>query len=233
MQPGARSGVRLFFLRSFWISDFGFLSSRCGTICCLFMVTKAIQPVTDYLLGKIADFLSFLHLTPNILTVTGVFLNAGVAYVLMEGRFFLGGWLYLAVSMTDLLDGILARKRNMSTRFGGFLDSVMDRFCDALIFTGILLHYAIVQNIPCVLITVAALSGAMITSYTRARAESIISKCKIGFMERPERVILLGIGLFFNRIPICLLLMSISSFITIIDRIVYTQRQIKQMEPAQ
>lgn len=196
------------------------------------MVTKAIQPVTDYLLGKIADFLSFLHLTPNILTVTGVFLNAGVAYVLMEGRFFLGAWLYLIVSMTDLLDGILARKRNMSTRFGGFLDSVMDRFCDALIFSGLLLHYAIVLNVPCVLITVAALSGAMITSYTRARAECIIPKCKLGFMERPERVFLLAIGLFFDRVPICLLLMAISSFITIIDRIVYTQREIKQMEPA-
>ena len=71
----------------------------------------------------------------------------------------------------------------------------------------------------------------MITSYTRARAECIIPKCKIGFMERPERVFLLAIGLFFNRVPICLLLMAISSFITIIDRIVYTQRQIKQMEP--
>jgi phosphatidylglycerophosphate synthase len=195
------------------------------------MVTKAIQPVTDYLLGKIADFLSFLRLTPNILTVTGVFLNAGVAYILVEGRFYLGAWLYLVVSMTDLLDGILARKRNLSTKFGGFLDSVMDRFCDAVIFLGILLHYAIVQNIPCVLITAAALSGAMITSYTRARAECIIPKCKIGFMERPERVILLAIGLFFNRVPICLSLMAISSFITIIDRIIYTQRQLKQMEP--
>lgn len=196
------------------------------------MVAKAIQPVTDYLLGKIADFLSFLRLTPNILSVSGVFMNAGVAYVLMEGRFFLGGWLYLFVSMTDLLDGILARKRNMSTRFGAFLDSVMDRFCDGIIFSGLLLHYAIVGNLPCVLITLAALSGAMITSYTRARAECIIPKCKIGFMERPERVILLAIGLVFNRVPICLLLMAISSFITIIDRIIYTQRELKRMEAA-
>jgi CDP-diacylglycerol--glycerol-3-phosphate 3-phosphatidyltransferase len=196
------------------------------------MVSKAIQPVTDYLLGKIASFLSFLRLTPNILTVTGVFLNTGVAYVLVEGRFFLGAWLYLIVSMTDLLDGILARQRNMSTRFGAFLDSVMDRFCDAVIFTGILLHYAILSNVPCVLITLAAFAGAMITSYTRARAECIIPKCKIGFMERPERVILLAIGLFFDRVPICLLLMAITSFITIIDRIIYTQKELKRLEPA-
>jgi CDP-diacylglycerol--glycerol-3-phosphate 3-phosphatidyltransferase len=196
------------------------------------MVSKAIQPVTDYLLGKIANFLSLLRLTPNILTVTGVFLNAGVAYVLLEGRFFLGAWLYLIVSMTDLLDGILARKRNMTTRFGGFLDSVMDRFADAFIFAGLLIHYSIISNVPCVLITLAAFGGAMITSYTRARAEVLIPKCKIGFMERPERVFLLAIGLFANRVPICLLIMAITSLITIIDRIVYTQQEIKRLEPA-
>ena len=98
--------------------------------------------------------------------------------MLLEGRFFLGAWLYLAVSMTDLLDGILARKRNMSTSFGGFLDSVMDRFCDAVIFTGLLIHYAIVSNIPCVLITLAAFAGAMITSYTRARQNALFRNAK-------------------------------------------------------
>ncbi len=194
------------------------------------MATRAIEPATNWILSKIAGFLSFLRLTPNILTITGVFLNAGVAYVLIEGRFFLGGWLYLAVSMTDLLDGILARKRNLSTRFGGFLDSVMDRFGDTVIFLGLLLHYAIIQNIACILLAAAALSGALITSYTRARAECIIPKCKVGFMERPERVVLLAIGLLSNTVPICLLLMSISSFITIVDRILYTRQQLEETE---
>jgi CDP-diacylglycerol--glycerol-3-phosphate 3-phosphatidyltransferase len=194
------------------------------------MALKAIQPVTDWILGKIADFLAFLRLTPNMLTVTGVFLNAGVGYVLMTGNFWLGGWLYLMVSMTDLLDGIVARKRNLSTRFGGFLDSTMDRFGDAVIFAGLILHYAITHNIPCLLIAVAALTLAMITSYTRARAEVMIPKCKVGFMERPERVILLSIGLLWNRVPISLLLMAVTSFITIIDRIVYTNRALKKEE---
>lgn len=192
------------------------------------MATKAIQPIIDWILGKIADFLASLHLTPNVLTVSGVVLNAGVAYVLMKGQFFLGGWLYLLVSMTDLLDGILARKRNMSTTFGGFLDSVMDRFVDAVIFTGLMIHYAMIHNIPCLLITLAALCGAMITSYTRARAECVIPKCKVGFMERPERVILLAIGLFWNRVPICLLLMAVSSLITIVDRIIYTRKELEK-----
>lgn len=194
------------------------------------MATRAIEPVTNWILSRIAAFLAFLHLTPNVLTVSGVFLNAGVAYVLMEGRFFLGGWLYLAVSMTDLLDGILARQKKLSSRFGGFLDSVMDRFGDTVIFLGILLHYAFVQNIPCTFLAAAALSGALITSYSRARAESMIPKCKVGFMERPERVILLAIGLLFNRVPICLLLMSVSSLITIIDRIIYTRQELEKME---
>lgn len=192
------------------------------------MATDVIKPVTDWILNRIADVLAFLHLTPNVLTVSGVFLNAAVAYVLMKGEFYIGGWLYLLVSMTDLLDGILARKRNMSTTFGGFLDSVMDRFVDAVIFAGLLAHYAIVHNVPCVLITLGALCGAMITSYTRARAEVIIPKCKVGFMERPERVILLAIGLFWNRVPICLLLMSVFSLIAIINRIVYTKQELQK-----
>jgi CDP-diacylglycerol--glycerol-3-phosphate 3-phosphatidyltransferase len=194
------------------------------------MSSGAIEPYTGWILKKIAAFLAFLRLTPNVLTVTGVFFNAVVGIALLEGRFFWGGWLYLLVSMTDLLDGILARQRNMSSRFGGFLDSVMDRFGDAAIFTGILLHYTIIHNVPCVVITLAALCGAMITSYTRARAEVLISKCKIGFMERPERVILLSIGLVFNRVPICLLLMAISSLITIIDRIVFTRKALEAAE---
>ena len=191
---------------------------------------RLIEPYTSWILSKIAAALAFFRLTPNVLTVSGVFLNAIVAYMLFEGRFFLGGWLYLLVSMTDLLDGILARQKNMITKFGGFLDSVMDRFGDAVIFMGLLLHYAMVQNIPCVLITAAALSGAMITSYTRARAECVIPKCKVGFMERPERVILLAIGLVFNRVPICLLLMAIASLVIIVDRIFYTKQEIERLE---
>jgi phosphatidylglycerophosphate synthase len=191
------------------------------------MASRAIEPFTSWILSKIASFLSSLHLTPNILTISGVFLNAIVSFVILEGRFFLAGWLYLVVSMTDLLDGILARQENLASRFGGFLDSVMDRFGDAVIFTGLLLHYAIIHNVPCVLLALAALCGAMITSYTRARAEVLIPKCKVGFMERPERVFLLAIGLIFDRVPICLLLMAITSLITIIDRILFTRKALE------
>src|ERR1051326_1122131 len=152
-----------------------------------------IEPYLSWAMRKIAAFLAFLRLTPNVLTVTGVFLNAGVAYVIIEGRFFVAGCLYSVVSLSDLLDGILARQRNMSTRFGAFLDSVMDRFGDAVIFTGLALHYSIIGNTPCLCVSVACLFASQITSYTRARAESLIPKCKLGFMERPERVFLLAL----------------------------------------
>src|SRR5687767_4506564 len=142
------------------------------------MATGAIEPFTGRILNRIAAILAFFHLTPNILTISGVFLNGIVAFVLVEGRFFLAGWLYLIVSMTDLLDGILARQKNMATRFGGFLDSVMDRFGDSIIFAGLLLHYSIIHNVACVLLTLACLCGALITSYARARAEVLIPKCK-------------------------------------------------------
>lgn len=193
------------------------------------MAAGAIKPYTDWILQKIAAFLAFLHLTPNVLTIMGVFLNAGVAIVIMEGRFFLATWLYLIVSMTDLLDGILARQKKLASTFGGFLDSVMDRFGDAVIFLGIIAHYAIVQNIPCILIASLAMCLAQITSYTRARAECVIPKCKIGFMERPERVILLSIGLVSNRLPICLLIMAAFSLIIIVNRIIHTRKELEKI----
>jgi CDP-diacylglycerol--glycerol-3-phosphate 3-phosphatidyltransferase len=196
------------------------------------MFGSAIEPYLSWAMRKIAAFLALLRLTPNALTIIGVFLNAIVAVVLIQGRFFLGGCLYSVVSLSDLLDGLLARQRNMSTRFGAFLDSVMDRFGDSVIFTGLLLHYSIVGNLPCVLLCAACLFLALITSYTRARAESLIPKCKVGFMERPERVFLLAIGLVFNRVPICLLLMVISSIIIIVDRIYLTRRELEKMEAA-
>ena len=196
------------------------------------MFGNAIEPYLSWAMRKIAAFLALLRLTPNALTIIGVLLNAIVATVLIQGRFFLGGCLYSVVSLSDLLDGILARQRNMSTRFGGFLDSVMDRFGDSLIFTGLLLHYSIVGNLPCVLLCTACLFLALITSYTRARAECLIPKCKVGFMERPERVFLLAIGLVFNRVPICLVLMVITSMIIIIDRIYFTRRELEKMETA-
>ena len=192
------------------------------------MATQAVEPYTSRILSITARALASLGLTPNILSIIGVFLNAAVGYVLLEGRFFLGGWLYLVVSLTDMLDGILARQRNQVTRFGGFLDSVMDRFGDAAIFTGLILHYALIQNVPCVLLSTLALVGALVTSYTRARAECVIPKCKIGFMERPERVILLAIGLIFNRVPVCLLLMLIASVVIILNRISYTKQELQQ-----
>lgn len=193
------------------------------------MAAGAIKPYTDWILQKIASFLALLRLTPNVLTITGVLLNAGVAYVIVEGRFFLATWLYLIVSMTDLLDGILARQKNLTTTFGGFLDSVMDRFGDAVIFLGIIVHYAIVQNIPCILIASLALTLAQITSYTRARSECVIPKCKVGFMERPERVILLSIGLVSNRLPICLLIMAVFSLIIIVHRIFHTKTELEKL----
>jgi CDP-diacylglycerol--glycerol-3-phosphate 3-phosphatidyltransferase len=192
------------------------------------MATGQITPYLNAILSRIAAILSFLHLTPNVLTIAGVFLNIAVALVLVTGRFFLGGWLFLIVSMSDLLDGILARQKNLVTPFGGFLDSVMDRFADSAILTSLSIHYALIQNVPCMFLAICCLIMAMITSYTRARAESLIPKCKVGFMERPERVILLAIGLLFDRVPICLLLMSAASLITIIDRIIYTNLQLRR-----
>ncbi len=159
---------------------------------------------------------------PNVLTFCGMMTNVAAACALGVGRFRLAGFIMIAANMFDFIDGKVAAESNRSSEFGGFWDSVMDRFSDMTLFIGLIYLYSQLHRTDYVIITALTMMFAIMTSYTRARAESLIDKCKVGFMERPERIVLIMIGAFTNRMAAVLWVIGVLSVITVADRIYYT-----------
>lgn len=164
-------------------------------------------------------------LSPNALTVFGFLLALGVAWILSTGRLFLGGFLVLLSGGFDLLDGALARASGRSTRFGAFLDSALDRFSEAALFLGLLAYYANQGSLQEMLLIGAALVGSMMTSYVKARAEGLGLGCEVGLFTRPERVILLAIGLIFNQMLVVLWIIAVLANLTAWQRLFYVWQQ--------
>ena len=165
-----------------------------------------------------------LRIHPNILTIVGVLINVAAAAALAKGQFMTAGWIMVVANIFDFIDGKVARELNLETLFGGFWDSVMDRFSDISLFIGLIYLYAELGRTDYVIITALTMMFSVMTSYTRARAESIIPKCKVGFMERPERIVLFMIGAFTNRMAAVLWVIGILSVVTVADRLYYTWR---------
>ena len=140
-----------------------------------------------------------LRIHPNVLTFVGVLINVAAAWALATGRFVTAGGIMIAANIFDFIDGKVAREMGMESAFGGFWDSVMDRFSDLALFLGLVYLYSSVHRTDYVVITVMAMIFTVLTSYARARAESVVAQCKVGFMERPERIVLFMIGAFTNR----------------------------------
>ena len=134
----------------------------------------------------------------------------------------------IVANIFDFIDGKVADGLNLKSRFGGFWDSVMDRFSDISLFIGLIYLYAELGRTDYVIIGALAMMFSVMTSYTRARAESLIEKCKVGFMERPERIVLFMIGAFTNRMAAVLWVILILSVVTVVDRIYYTWHTLRE-----
>ncbi len=169
-----------------------------------------------------------LRIHPNVLTFVGVLINLLAAWALATGRFVTAGGIMIAANIFDFIDGKVAREMGMETAFGGFWDSVMDRFSDLALFLGLVYLYSSVHRTDYVVITVMAMIFTVLTSYARARAESVVAKCKVGFMERPERIVLFMIGAFTNRMAGVLWVILVLSILTVADRIFYTWRELER-----
>lgn len=178
-------------------------------------------------LRAIITFCVALRIHPNILTLTGVVVSAVAGWTLAIGEFRLAGCVMVLANIFDFIDGKVADRLNLSSRFGGFWDSVMDRFSDLFLLIGLIYLYASLGRTDYVLITSLTLAFSVITSYSRARAESVIPQCKVGFMERPERIVLFMIGAFTNRMAAVLWVILVLSVVTVIDRIYYTWRELQ------
>jgi CDP-diacylglycerol--glycerol-3-phosphate 3-phosphatidyltransferase len=168
-----------------------------------------------------------MRIHPNILTFVGVLINVAAAWALGLGKFVTAGAIMVVANIFDFIDGKVAAELDAISAFGGFWDSVIDRFSDLALFVGLIYLYSSMGRTDYVIITSLAMIFAIMTSYTRARAESLIKKCKVGFMERPERIVLFMIGAFTNRMAAVMWVILILSIFTVADRIIFTYRELR------
>ncbi|WP_292485228.1 CDP-alcohol phosphatidyltransferase family protein [Methanohalobium sp.] len=172
-----------------------------------------------------------LPLSPNLLTVVGLGISIIAAVMFGTGRVFIGGIFILLNGFFDILDGAVARENGWMTPFGGLLDSVCDRYADAIIFIGIIygviigsISDPVLLNIPLWLWCVVAMIGSYIVSYTRARAEAAGGKdMNIGIAERPERMIILTIGAFVGLLAPAIAVIVIITHITVAQRLLHAR----------
>ena len=191
--------------------------------------TRAFGRACGVLLDAIVRWLALARINPNVLTFLGLVVNVvaavlfGYAKAENQARLFrYAGLVIIGSGFFDLVDGRVARASNRVTKFGGFFDSVIDRYSDATQFLGLLVFYGRGDRFFYVILTAIVMISAIMVSYTRARAESLIGSCRVGFMERPERLVLVIIGALFNRMAPVLWIIAVLSTITVIHRIRYT-----------
>jgi len=174
---------------------------------------------------SLVSLLSFLRIHPNVLTLIGLVINIFGCVMFAKGLFFYAAFVILFAGIFDMVDGEVARRTNRVTVFGAFFDSVVDRYSDLILLLGLVIWYAKLGRMFYVGLTGMVLIGSIMTSYTRARAESLIPQCKVGFLERPERIVLLIIGALTDRMAAVLWVMAILSNWTVSQRIWYTWRE--------
>src|SRR3954468_5263640 len=195
------------------------------------------------IIDAMVRWLAHGHINPNILTIIGVSLNVGCGLLFGLDHFFWAGICLIIANLFDMLDGQVARLSGRVTRFGGFLDSSLDRLSDMVVFVGLMVFYARDTELHSTLnvfLAGAGLMGSVMVSYASARAESMISKCDVGFLRRPERVVLFIIGalstvpgsrnFFANRMPAVLWVLAVGSYWTFAHRMYHTWREVNKSE---
>jgi len=197
------------------------------------------------IISAMVRWLAYGGINPNLLTVIGVAINVGCGLLFGYGYFFWAGIILIVANLFDMLDGQVARLSGRVTRFGGFLDSSLDRLSDMVVFVGLMVFYARdteYHSTLNVFLAGAAMMGSVMVSYASARAESLIPKCDVGFLRRPERVVLLIIGAlsthwvsqnyFANRMPAVLWILAVGSYWTFAHRMYHTWHEVKKGDAA-
>jgi CDP-diacylglycerol--glycerol-3-phosphate 3-phosphatidyltransferase len=195
--------------------------------------TRAIGVACNRIIVLIVRALALSRIHPNVLTFIGLLINVGAAVLLAFGRFGWAGAVIIGAGIFDMVDGRVARETNRVTRFGGFFDSVLDRYSDLALLMGLLVYYASINRNFYVVLTAIVMTASVMISYTRSRAENSIPSCKVGFMERPERIVLIIIGCLFDRMAPVLWVIAVLGNLTVIHRMMYTYQESKRLEDAQ
>lgn len=195
--------------------------------------TRTIGLACNKVILMIVRALALSKIHPNVLTFLGLLINIGAAALLAVGQFRWAGVVIIGAGLFDMVDGRVARETNRVTRFGGFFDSVLDRYSDLALLVGLLLWYGSINRWGYVVLTAIVMTGSVMVSYVRARAENTIPACKVGFMERPERIVLFIIGALFDKMAPVLWVIAVLSNLTVIDRMMFTWHETKRLEEAQ
>jgi len=195
--------------------------------------TRAIGLVCGAIIDRIVRWLALSRIHPNVLTFLGLLINIWAAWLFAQGSFRWAAVVVIGAGLFDMVDGRVARATSQVTRFGGFFDSVLDRYSDLALFMGLLVYYASINRFFYIVLTAIVMTGSVMVSYTRARAECTIPKCKVGFLERPERVVLIIIGALFGRMAQVLWVIAVLSNLTVVHRMIYTWQEARRLEDAQ
>ena len=192
-------------------------------------LVEARKTAARYLTRHAVRLLARTAITPNEITWSGFLLSAGAAALIITEHLLAAGFMVLAAGLCDTLDGALARVTNRTTRFGAILDSTLDRVSEAVLLLGILVLYARAQFLPGVILAGIALSGSLLVSYVRARAEAAGLECEAGLFTRVERVIILALGLLLSQIDYALVtaigVIALFSLLTTVQRLLHVRRQ--------
>lgn len=197
------------------------------------MITRQIGQTLNYVLLAIVRAFAASGINPNVLSVIGFAVTLLAAYLFAYGYFRWAGAGIILAGLFDMLDGRVARLTGRVTPFGGFLDSVLDRYSDLCLLIGLLIFYARASRFVYVTVVALAMIGSVMTSYARARAENLIPTCKVGFLERPERMVLIIIGALFDRMAPVLWIITVLSTWTVIHRVIYTWQESRRLASQQ
>ena len=179
--------------------------------------------------------LSKVH--PHVVTAAGFVLSGLAAYFFIQGRFLPAGVMVILSGVCDILDGRLARATQKISKYGALIDSTIDRYSEIVIFLGLATYFRSESNYVHILI-ILAVAGSILVSYTRARAEGLGLECKVGIMQRPERMTFLAVGAILGAIPhtghftmiLALWFIAVLANVTVIQRIIYIRNQLNSQQ---
>jgi CDP-diacylglycerol--glycerol-3-phosphate 3-phosphatidyltransferase len=200
------------------------------------MISQLIERGVLALKAAVTRVFVALRISPNLLTVTSLVPTAFATYYLAHGRFTVAGLWIIAAGFFDVIDGAVARALGRMTPFGAVLDSVTDRASDAFIYVGAALYFYRIGEPGYGLLTMVALTGALMVSYTRARAENTVIDCQVGFAERGERMVLMLLALFLHKLGAAMWMLAALAWLTTIQRLLHTHRALaagQQRAPAE
>jgi CDP-diacylglycerol--glycerol-3-phosphate 3-phosphatidyltransferase len=189
------------------------------------MLTRTVARYLSWPIDRLAALIAPTGIPPNFITWGALLFNLWAAILFAAGRFAAAGGMVILAGLCDLLDGPVARLQSRVSLFGAFLDSILDRYADLILFLGLLIYYVHVNRFRYAFLAGAAMAGAVMVSYAKARAESLVPGPGVGFWERPERLGLMILAALANSMPLALWILAIGPNITVIHNIVHTWQQ--------